>query len=797
MNKLIDNSMVATRQIDIAEAARFLKSLDPHTDQFTFQTFDDEKELKTPSMARIFHGTLEQHASTLVELNQKGAGIFVTVNKTDMQGRKAENVVAVRRFFVDTDGAPLQQIANAFLEGEVLPSCIVESSPGNFHVYWIATCELHSFRQVQSALAEKFGTDTSVYDLPRVMRLPGFYHQKRKNGVYVNECGAVLVRIRAANENAIAYTPDQIIQRLGLSPPQAVAPSMALNDAVAAALKSPPPQETPQEVERVKSMLAAIPADCDRATWRNIIWAVADTGWACAEELARQWSMTAPELYNESDFIREWNSFDPKRAGGIKFGTLDYHAKLHGWVDHTPEERFTGNGADVANGRIFASVWRGQLLFVHETGDVLTFAQQGWISAPPGEADRAAKDVLAKLRDKAAELYKTAPEDPKTKRIMAHVERTSKAPNLRAMIEMSKSEPGMTRSLNEFDADPMLLGVANGVLDLRTGALLPVSPDLLVSMRCPVDYDSEAKCPLFLNYLGVTHPDGEMRKFLQRMMGYCLTGITQEQKFAFLYGLGANGKSVFVELIAWILGDYARKIATEMLMHHQRSPQGPSPDIVALKGRRFVYASETEEGRRLAESRVKDMTGGDTLTGRVPYGKADITFQPTHKLVIVGNHRPEITDTSFGMWRRVLLVPFDVTIAEADRDQQLLEKLKSEGPGILNWMLDGLRQWQRHGLMVPKKIEGATAAYRDEMDIIGDWINEHCESGAGCTVYKRDAYRAYHTWALSNGHHPLAQNRLTRRLNERGYKVQADKRTIGGLKLGVMGVRAAGDSKLT
>jgi putative DNA primase/helicase len=389
--------------------------------------------------------------------------------------------------------------------------------------------------------------------------------------------------------------------------------------------------------------------------------------------------MTAADKYSEDEFDKAWNSFKPD--GGIGFGTLVRAAKLNGWVDTQAEERFTGSGGDVANGRFFATVWRNKLLFIHETGELLTFDRsQGWVSAPPGEADRAAKDVLAQLRGKAAERYKTAQEEPKTKRLMAHVERTSKAANLRAMIEMARSEPGMTVSLNEFDADPMHLGVANGVIDLRTGALLPVSPDLLVSKRCNVAYDPAADCPLFMAFLERDREEGFHPP--SRCVGYFVTGSVQEQKFVFLYGSGANGKSVLVELVAWLLGDYARKIATEMLMHHQRSPQGPSPDIVALKGCRFVFANETEEGRRLAESRVKDMTGGDTLTGRVPYGKADITFRPTHKLAIVGNHRPEITDNSFGMWRRVALVPFDVTIPEEERNPMLLESLKVEGAGI-------------------------------------------------------------------------------------------------------------------
>lgn len=574
-------------------------------------------------------------------------------------------------------------------------------------------------------------------------------------------------------------------------PPNHASKTIAINNDLSSGMNtSAAPDETPAEIERVRSMLKVIPADSNRDVWLGVLWAVASTGWSCAEKLAREWSKTAPDKFNEHDFIRDWTSFDPER--GIGYGTLSHHAKLHGWMEGVhADERFTGSGGDVANGRIFASVWRGRLIFIHETNDVLLFDDRaGWISAPPGEADRAAKDVLAKLREKAAEHYKNASDDPKTKRIMAHVERTSKAPNLRAMIDMSKSETGMTCNLSEFDDNPMHLGVANGVLDLRTGTLLPVSPALLVSKRCPVEYVPGAECPIFLDYLRTSQPKQALREFMQRFAGYCLTGMTQEQKLAFLYGHGANGKSVFVELIAWLMGDYARKIHTEMLMQHQRSPQGPSPDIVALKGRRFIYANETEEGKRLAESRVKDMTGGDTLTGRVPYGKADITFQPTHKLIIVGNHRPEIMDMSNGMWRRMMLVPFDVTIPVDERDPRLPEKLKAEGAGILNWALEGLRQWQQQGLMVPVEIEAATAAYRDDMDIVGEWIAEHCEAGTGREVTKLDAYKAYHTWAQSNGHHPTSKGKLTRRLGDRGFAQRPDKRAIGGLSLNEDGKRA-------
>lgn len=750
-------------------ATGFLQLLGAN-EALTFQTFDDNKA-KRKYFARVLHGTLAEHQAALERLNQAGSGIFVMVNAGDGKGRSAENVVSVRALFVDLDGSPLEPIMAAVPK----PQIVVASSPGHWHAYWLVSdCPLGQFKPLQQALAKKFDGDPKVCDLPRVMRLPGFLHQKGDS---------YLTQLHAINQ-ADSYAVAQIVAGLELT---LVAPVTVRPLSVAKQVACVP---STAERERVLSALASIDANCSYSTWRDVVFSVHSTGWTDAEAIARTWSQSAPDDYDETAFSQLWKSCKPD--GAITLGTLFHHAKEAGWTDPNHVDHFTGSGGDVANGKIFAMEWRNKLLFIHETNEVLMFAQaQGWISATHGEADRAAKEVLATLRGKAAERYRNAPDDPKTKRLMAHVERTSKAPNLRAMVEMAKSEIGMTRSLVEFDADPMQLGVVNGVLNLRNGQLLPVSPDLLVSKRCNVSYEPNAVCPQFLKFLADVQPDPEMQEFLQRWAGYSLTGSVQEQKMGFLFGGGANGKSVFVELLAWLLGDYARKIATEMLMHHQRSPQGASPDIVALKGCRFIYANETEEGRRLAESRVKDMTGGDTLTGRVPYGKADINFRPTHKLLVVGNHKPEITDNGFGMWRRVALVTFDVTIPENERDPQLLEKLKTEGAGILNWALEGLRQWQQHGLKAPNKIEAATAAYRDEMDIIGDWLNDHCETGAGCTVKKESAYKAYHNWALTNGHHPLAQVRLTRRLTDRGYKVLSDKRTIGGLALTKMGEASA------
>lgn len=544
-------------------------------------------------------------------------------------------------------------------------------------------------------------------------------------------------------------------------------------------------QETPDNVQIVRAMLAAIPASVDRATWVRILLAVHSLNWLCGEQLVRDWSQTCPAKWSPKDFASVWSSYDPTRPDVISFGTLDHIARANGYVGSIANAaQFDGKGADVANGKRFAQLYRDRLLHIHETGDWLQFdAQAGWLKAGPRQEEQAAKAVVEHLRADTGRQFAAGVEEDKVRKLFRHVEYSSRASNLRAMIDMAKSEPRMTRRAGEFDADPMLLGVCNGVLDLRTGQLRTPSPGLLVSKRCNVAYDPAAPCPQFEKFMLEIQPGQDEREFLQRLAGYFLTGDVSAQAFAFLFGTGCNGKSVYTETMAWLLGDYARKIATEMLMQHQRNPQGPSPDIVALKGVRLAYASETEEGQRFAAARIKELTGGDTLSGRVPYGKADICFQPTHKLMIVGNHKPEISDMSHGMWRRVMLVGFEETIPVGNRDPHLLEKLKGEGAGILNWALAGLRSWRQHGLQMPSSVQAATAAYRDDQDILGDWLWERCNLGATLTASKRYVYLDYLNWAKTNGHAPMSQNRLSRRLSERGYKPLPDKRTVAGFAL--------------
>ena len=495
--------------------------------------------------------------------------------------------------------------------------------------------------------------------------------------------------------------------------------------------------------------------------------------------------------YDEDAFNKLWSSIKPD--GGITPGTLFHHAKLNGWVDPSVVAAASQDVKDILNGQLFAQANLNRLMFIHETGDLLIFCPpQGWVHAPIGEADKAAKKVVASIASKAAELLKKDPDSSKAKELLKHATYSSTLQRIEAMSKLTKSEPGMSVSLAEFDGDPWVLGVLNGILDLRKGMLQPVTPSTLVSKRASVVFDPEAKCPLFDQFLATVQPDPDVRRLLQQLAGIWLCGESNLQKLIFLYGLGANGKTTFIELMAWMLSDYAQRIPTEMLMQHQRSPQGPSPDIVGLKGRRLIYCNEVEEGRRLAEARVKEMTGGDTLSGRTLYAKEAITFQPSHNLVMVGNHMPEVRDMSHGMWRRMLLIPFTQVIPDHAQDPNLLDKLKQEGPGILNWALAGLRYYRANGLYVPQEVEDATLAYRTDQDILGEWITDCCNIVPAAATEKGKLYGSYKCWIETHGHRPLSQTKFTRKLRERGYPLDSGRRNITGLELIPLGIPSIG-----
>lgn len=342
---------------------------------------------------------------------------------------------------------------------------------------------------------------------------------------------------------------------------------------------------------------------------------------------------------------------------------------------------------------------------------------------------------------------------------------------------------GLARPFEALDADPLSVACENGVMvfrvepgdsgqgmtDMAAFSLVPHARDQLITKMMPVAYDPDARAPRFEAFLRRVLPDPGIRDFLQRWFGLSMTALTGEQKLVFLHGMGANGKSVLVDIMARMLGDYASTAKIESLTgKNRRGGSDATPDLIPLMGARMVRASEPEEGERLQEGIIKELTGGEPILIRALHSDFIETL-PVFKLTISGNHKPEIRGQDDGIWRRVLLVPFDIQIPKAERDKQLGDKLWAERAGILNWMIEGLLSYLEGGLREPAAVLDATAEYREESDPLGHFLMDACvvTGDPGDSELSRDLSRAFNFWMDERGDGQWQPQTISRRLKEK------------------------------
>lgn len=430
---------------------------------------------------------------------------------------------------------------------------------------------------------------------------------------------------------------------------------------------------------------------------------------------------------------------------------------------------------DTGNAARFGDQYAGQVKYVFGMGwmiwDGLCW-QSDQMDSIMELAKKQARDIYKEgegLEDDAARIA-----------VARHSKASQQAPRLKATLELAQSLPLLATQAKLLDTHDMLLGVANGVINLKTGKLQPASTDNLMTRHSPVAFDPNAKCPIFLAFLNqVCGGDKQLEKYLQRVVGYSLTGQTVEQCLFFLYGSGANGKSTFLNVVKDLLGsDFSTQTPSETLMAKRGSSTN---DIARLRGIRVLIANEVEDGSLLAEALVKQMTGGETLTARFHYAEY-FELTPKFKLFIAGNHKPMIRGRDNGIWRRIRLIPFEVTIPSKQRDKNLQTKLRGELSGILNWAIQGCLDWQESGLNTPKVITDAVSSYREEMDVIAQWMSDCCTVAANEQVKASDAYQSYKHWAERNGYKPMAAGSFGRDL---GDSVQKVKRSDGNYFLGI------------
>jgi putative DNA primase/helicase len=345
-----------------------------------------------------------------------------------------------------------------------------------------------------------------------------------------------------------------------------------------------------------------------------------------------------------------------------------------------------------------------------------------------------------------------------------------------AVHTLARADRRQAATVEQFDGDPWMLTARSETIDLRTGLGKPPDPADYITKTTACDVAEQAtEHPLWTEFLNrVTDNNQELVAFLQRYLGYCLTGDTSEHRFVFAYGTGANGKSTLVNTVAKVLADYATvaDVGTFLAANHERHPT----DVAKLHGARFVVAQETEKGRRWDETKIKTMTGGDKMTAR--FMRQDFfDFHPTFKLFITGNNKPRLDNVDEAMRRRLLLVPFTVQIPPDERDPDLPKKLEAEWPAILRWLVDGCLEWQRIGLSPPPMVTDATAAYFDDQDLIKQWL-EDCTKDGGPFAFTltTQLFASWRHWCEERHMERGSLEALSSTLQDRGFTKKRDGR---------------------
>lgn len=419
---------------------------------------------------------------------------------------------------------------------------------------------------------------------------------------------------------------------------------------------------------------------------------------------------------------------------------------------------------DGGNAEAFADTYRDQLRWDRRRGCWFRWDKSRWVEEDASCLDQYAIALARKRRDAAEQM--TGETREKTTKWAFRSENLN---HIRATSNLAKGHDSIGISGDEWNADPWLLGVRNGVVNLKTGELLPAQPCQNITAQAVVDYDPAATCPRWEQFLAeIFSGKLEIIDFVHRAIGYTFSGDTSEHCLFLCQGMGRNGKSTFLDTLADIAGDYYYNLPFSAL--ELKSQSAIPNDIAALPGRRFVTASETNAGTPLNTARIKNLTGGDPMSARHLHQKW-FSFKAVCKVWLAFNHKPAVKDDSFGFWERVHLIPFERSFTKEERDHQLKDKLHVEWPGILAWVVRGCQEWQKRGLGAPTDVLEETLDYQIENDPLAEFIEARCTLGSSSCVSSALLWKVYLRWAeeVEEKHH-LSRNNFGMALKGRGIK---------------------------
>jgi len=409
------------------------------------------------------------------------------------------------------------------------------------------------------------------------------------------------------------------------------------------------------------------------------------------------------------------------------------------------------------------------LRYVHDWTDWIVWTGTHWLRDRTGQVRRLFVSIAKAIFQEAEELAG----DPIAKPLKKWAKESLSAGKVQAAVSLAANLAPFSVTSALLNTQKLYLNLRNCVFDLGSGKTLPHDPAYLITKMIPIDYDPTAKCPTWEKFLHrIFAGDTDLISYVQRAVGYSLTGEVKEQCFFFCYGSGQNGKSVFAEVLSALLGGmdgYASRAPSKMFMSSGNSSSpGLNPFLARLQSVRVLLASEIEEGKKWDEAMIKDVTGGEFVTARA-LRKNPVNFFPEFKLWFYGNHKPELQSVDKAMRRRLHLIPFLVTIPDAEKDPQLFLRLKEELMGILLWAIEGYRQYLLQGLNEPKAIRDATDEYFSESDVVSRFLSASCELRSDVQIEKAVLYAAFEAWCAEDAIFPLSHNGFGRKMKDRGF----------------------------
>lgn len=465
--------------------------------------------------------------------------------------------------------------------------------------------------------------------------------------------------------------------------------------------------------------------------------------------------LTSKEMMQElKSYVDSEEEYIPAEHEPKKF-------KEKGEVKIIPEGDF--RPTDLWNSESFCKKWERELLYCKKWNSWLIYREGKWKEDDRNETQELAKKVIMDYYREASEII----DDKARKTLVDYARKSESQRAIRAMTELATS--GIAAVPDDFDQDLYILNLKNGTMDLNTLEFREHKATDMLTKIAGINYKPEADCPKWLDFLDkIFEGKGDLIDYMQTILGYSLTGDIGEQCWFILYGIGANGKSTFINVIHGILGDYAINTPFSTFLSKGRGDNIPN-DLARMRGARFVSATEAGENRRFNEELLKNIVGSDLITARF-LRQEYFDFHPECKIWLASNHKPIVREFSLGFWRKIRLIPFKTIIPEEERILQYDKILLEEKEGIFNWILKGYKKWKEEGLKTPKEIIEATTEYKSSMDVIAEFIEECCTESPQAEIATKELYKEYKSWCDEGGEKFISKNSFGRRLAERGYK---------------------------